>query len=454
MGRPNVVNLFGAVTSPNPPVPLPPTHNATGKERSKPSFEFVALPYEKRFVTFPGMSYRHRSLLVCSAIGREGARCEERRHEGRWCRRHKEQRIKLHQRFKAFRAAIGNFPPDDLECDVTRIRTLETPRAERLRDVLRTRSWLLRGCFDAHECFQTRFYGDDMDFGNDQYGHWLQRRLNEVEALLCATEERLRELLLSDLGALWILDGVPPSGDVSQFLEACCEYPKVRIQKARLPPSFKKFELAVIPDPVEEALKQKKYAMIIGIWDYIATLCTPPESQLFRERLAIIHAYIARCIVSDPALFLAAETYSSVEDFLTDLDQDIYVWERLMCVLSQPNVHCTRAAIDDVLRPEDDDANNLTFLGGRMYRDLSDAYLPFRAWGHWAVFFPSSCLCAVKEGFATAGAISLFSKFMQLHGVFPPSEYSKSIRSNLEILNLCGIHLNITRWKSVVGGNS
>ncbi|KAG7095574.1 hypothetical protein E1B28_006307 [Marasmius oreades] len=439
MGHPNAISLFDVTSR----YPMPPLLNATSKVGSRLSFKFV-VPYEKIFATFPRMPYRRRSSSMCSAIGTDGFRCNETSLEGRWCIRHQEQRVKLYSNFKACRTAIENFPQGDLERDVTRIRTLEASLAKKLCDVLRRKRWLVRECLDAHECFWTRFYGDDMDFGSHDYGHTLKRRFNEVEALLFATEEHLQEMLLSDMGAFWILDRKQPSGQVSQFLEACCEYPEVVIEEAEIPtPKHKKLTPVVIPDPVKEALKQKRYAMIIGIWDYIARMCTPPESQFFEERLAIIHAHIARCILTDATLVLAVQQYTSVEDFLQDLDQDIYVWERLMNLLSQPNVHCVRAAIDDVLRSEDVNDEYVTFLGGRLYRKLSGAsFLPFRAWSHWAVFFPSSCLCAVRKAFSSAEAISLSSKFMQLHGVIPPSEYSKSISANIEVLNLCGIHLN------------
>ncbi|KAL0575395.1 hypothetical protein V5O48_006565 [Marasmius crinis-equi] len=339
------------------------------------------------------------------------------------------------------RAAIENFARDDLERDVSRVGALDVSAANRLRDILKTKRWLLRGCLDAQAYFWKQLDGDDMDFGSATYRRSLKRRCNEVETLLSATEEHLQELYLSHLGALWVLDGRPPSGTVSQFLEACCEYPEVMVDEAQIPPPpDKTLSSNRVTDPVEEAQKRKKYATMIGIWDYIATMCTPPESQFFQERLAVIHAHIARCIVSDATLFLAARKYHSVEEFLQDLDHDIIVYERLKAVLSQNNVHSVRAAIDDVLRPSDD-SEYITFLGGRLYRDLSTAPLPFRAWGHWAAFFPSSCSCAVQKGFSTGADISLSSKFMQLHGILPPSHHSGRIRSSLETLQLCGIHL-------------
>ncbi|KAK1220621.1 hypothetical protein PQX77_016571 [Marasmius sp. AFHP31] len=344
-----------------------------------------------------------------------------------------QQRLKLYTNFKNCKAAVENFSREDVERDVSRIAVLNAPAAKRLCDVLRTKRWLLRG----------RFQGNDMDFGTTAYRRVLEKKSQEVQVLLSATEERLQELYLSHMDASWVLDRNLSSGNVSRFLESCCEYPDVVVKEAYAPSlSTKPPSSNTITDPVEAAVKEKKYAMIIGIWDYIATMCTPPESSFFYERLAIVHAHIARCIISDASLLYAAQKHQTVEDFLRDLDHDIPVLERLMQILSERNVHSVRAAIDDVLRDPEDDSEHITFLGGRLYKDLSSSPWPFRAWGHWAVFFPSSCLCAVQKGFSTATEISLSSKFMQLHGVISRSSHPKVIRANLEILNLCGIYLS------------
>ncbi|EEB90744.1 hypothetical protein MPER_11009 [Moniliophthora perniciosa FA553] len=238
------------------------------------------------------------------------------------------------------------------------------------------------------------------DFDSRTYGRLLKRKFDELDTAVSAIEERYQELLLSAEDALWVLDGNQPSGVVSQFFEACCEYPESTLEPARLPALKDKGRRKAMVDPVEEGMKRKRYAMIIGIWDYIAGLCTPPESPFFQERLNIIYAHIARCICSDATLFLTARKYETVEDFLQDLNLDVVILEKLMNILSQHNVHSIRAAIDDILRPEDDKSEYFTFLGMKLHRDLAKAAFPFHAWGHWAVFFPSPCLCAAKKGFS------------------------------------------------------
>ncbi|KAI3613265.1 hypothetical protein WG66_001389 [Moniliophthora roreri] len=353
------------------------------------------------------------------------------------------QRNVLFRNYKAYKAAVDSFPEEKAEQSIKNVKTLSS--LERVRasyDILKTKRRSLQGCIKAKECFFTRFYGNDMDFGTRMYGRLLQRKSDELDTVIAAIEERYQELLLSAEGALWVLDGNQPSGVVSQFFEACCEYPESTLEEARLPAPKDKGEHKAIVDPVEEGMKRKRYAMIIGIWDYIASLCTPPESLFFRERLNIIHAHIARCICSDATLFLTARKYKTVEDFLRDLNLDVLVLEKLIKVLSQHNVHCIRAAIDDILRPEDDTGEYFTFLGMKLHRHLGETF-PFHAWGHWAVFFPSPCLCAVKKSFSKARQISLSSKYMQLHGIRCRrlSQYHEKLHKSISILDLCGIHV-------------
>ncbi|KAK7062817.1 hypothetical protein VNI00_000311 [Paramarasmius palmivorus] len=381
---------------------------------------------------------------TCAAEGVDRTRCNEKAGKGeQWCSWHREQREVLYKNYKACKAAVERFSEEKVEKRVREVKKLPLGRVQRLHDILKTKRRFLKGCIDAQECFYERFFGEDLDFGTPDNVWHLTTRLDELETVITAVEERYRELILLSEDALWLFEDIKPSGVPSQFLEACCEHPEITLEEARLPAPKDKGKQRLEFDPVGEASRRKRFGLVIGIWNYIARLCTPPESQFFQERLNVIYALIARCICFDATLFVAAWKYHTVEEFLQDLELEVPVLERLMSILSQHDVHRVRAAIDDVLCPSDVEGEKYTFLGVTLHHKLSPASFPFHAWGHWAAFFPSRCLCATKKGFPKAHDISISSRYMQLYGlqIRCLSQYDAAIRESVQILDLCGIHL-------------
>ena len=148
-----------------------------------------------------------------------------------------------------------------------------------------------------------------------------------------------------------------------------------------------------VEDPLDIALREKAYELREKIRSRLSRYCAPSFSSFHEERFKVIFQCVRRAIYTDPSLMLLAQKYKSVMSLLQDsVNLDVALVEKLWRTISRLPVHDVRAAVDDVLRPQDS-GDFVTVLGGRVYKDLDCSIWPFHAWGHLlAVFMCYTCV--------------------------------------------------------------
>lgn len=225
------------------------------------------------------------------------------------------------------------------------------------------------------------------DFGHRQYWRTLVQQQSAVDALLTEIEGRAYQLILAAQNALWVLgqtvdDAAPTlecSGYTSDSLSSptspCCDLPQQHHAVDEVNP-------ADIEDPLEVALRRKATAVREKIFTRLARYCAPPQSKFAEERLEIIKAVIRRAVYMDATLMVRSQDYDDPLVFVQDPELDVGMLNKIWDALKELYVHEARAAVDDVLRGECDDAEFVVVLGGRVYKEITKEKWPFHAWGH------------------------------------------------------------------------
>ncbi|KAJ7737358.1 hypothetical protein B0H16DRAFT_1379655 [Mycena metata] len=347
---------------------------------------------------------------LCAALDASGRLCNAKTKEAsRWCPRHDEERIKLYINYKAHHTALDAFPEHSICHSPGAIKgctSLETVRA--WNKALITKYQLLNRCISARAYFTERFFGNDMDFGHKTFWHSLVKQLYKIEALLSDVERRACSLLLKSQNALWVLELQTDQPEVED-----CSGHDDGLFSVRTKPRPNPTDVVDVEDPLDVALREK----CILLWEKIKTrlsrYCAPASSKFYDERINVIHACVRRAIYTDAKLLVVAQNYNTVMVMLTDSTLDLGVVEKLWFAIRHLDVHEVRAAIDDVLRPQDDLAEFVTVLGGRVYKELSGRSFPFHAWGHMTALF--MCYSCVRRVCKTVDEIVSLTRFVVLN---------------------------------------
>jgi hypothetical protein len=209
------------------------------------------------------------------------------------------------------------------------------------------------------------------------------------------TEKRAFQLILAEQNALWVLER---QGEASEDGEDCSGHMNgAAYSKTPVPqPSVE------IEDPLDVALREKRWELWGNIKVRLAYCCSPSDSVHREERNQVIFACIRRAIYKDPALMVLSQNYKDVRSLLEDSSLDLPIVERLWGAVKAPVVHDIRAAVDDVLR-EQHDGEFVTVLGGRVYKDLACKELPLRGWGHIVAIF--ACYTCVRSTCKTVSMV-------------------------------------------------
>ncbi|KIJ63578.1 hypothetical protein HYDPIDRAFT_29372 [Hydnomerulius pinastri MD-312] len=327
-----------------------------------------------------------------------------------WCPRHNEERHKLYTNYKAHHALLNAYPDNPACHDIVNIMACSTFTLLReWNTYLRGKYNLLTRCIEARVYFSERFFGNDMDFGHKTFWEGLVRKRSEVEKLMFHVETRGYQLILKGQNALWVLEREPDShesGDCSGYDD----------RTLGTDTSFHSVEGAngdTIEDPLETVLREKAIEFREKIRTRLARYCAPSMSRFHDERLRVIYAYVRRAVYKDPALMFHSQSYDSVMALLSDNDLDLVTMERIWNSIKALCVHDVQAAVDDVLRANEE-GDHVVVLGGKVFKDVSGEPWPLHAWGHMmAIHQCYSCLrttCQTIDEVIDLTRYALFSR--------------------------------------------
>ncbi|KIM41427.1 hypothetical protein M413DRAFT_18954 [Hebeloma cylindrosporum] len=251
------------------------------------------------------------------------------------------------------------------------------------------------------------------DFGHKTFWHSLTKQRDEVEGLLEDVERRAYELLLASQNAMWVLDQQhePPAEECGVFDD---EQPLSKPQKKPLPSA--PIVLEDIEDPLDVAMREKRFELLGKIWARLARYCAPAKSRYYKEREAEIWACVCRAVYTDPSLMLVAQNYQCAISLVKDNDSklDLPTVERLWAAIKSLYVDDVRAAIDDVLHPVRPKGEYVVVLGTRVHKGPTESPLPLHAWGHMTALFP--CYSCVRKVCKTVDDIVALTRYAILSG--------------------------------------
>ncbi|KAJ7771058.1 hypothetical protein DFH07DRAFT_804709 [Mycena maculata] len=310
-----------------------------------------------------------------------------------WCPRHNEERIKLYLNYKRWHVALE--AGQDMKIgDIKACSSMKTIRDWNER--VRSRYGLVDRCIKAREHFTERFFGNDMDFGHRTFWLSLVQQRDELEQILTRLEGRGYDLFLESQNARWVRDRQPEHPSHSDCFDHVENHePKVNGT-----------------EPTTLSNETEAQTLRAQIKWAIATYMLPATSRYYEERKRVVWAYICRVIYTDPALMLATFGYADVPSF-TEADHDVStlrkIEQQLRCIMAFE----VRAAIDDVLRPVDEQTEHVTVLGVRLYKAQSGIHFPLHAWGHLFAFrLCPGCnraLCQTVEEMIESSRYALFT---------------------------------------------
>ncbi|KAJ7236856.1 hypothetical protein B0H12DRAFT_1139714 [Mycena haematopus] len=374
---------------------------------------------------------------LCAALNASGKPCNAKtKADSRWCPRHDEERIKLYINYKAHHTALDAFPEHSICHSVGAIKgcaSLETIKVWNKTLLLKYR--LLNRCISARAYFTERFFGNDMDFGHKTFWHALVKQLYKIEALLSDVEQRACALLLESQNALWVLE---LQADQSESMQDDCSGHDDAVLSAKSKPRPSPTDVVDVEDPLDVAIREKCNLLWEKIRTRLARYCAPAKSKFYDERITIIHACVRRAIYTDAKLLVVAQNYKNVMALLTDTALDVQTVEKLWHAIRHLYVHEVRAALDDVLRPNDGPGEYVTVLGGRVYKDLSGISFPFHAWGHMTALF--QCYSCVRRVCKTVDEVVTLTRFvvLNMNGLSQSNLKYEIPYDSSKVLSLCG----------------
>ena len=231
------------------------------------------------------------------------------------------------------------------------------------------------------------------DFGHKNFWHSLNKQRDEVERLLEDVERRAYELLLASQNAMWVLEQQhePPAEECGVFDDEPLSKPQ------KQSPSSAPIVLEDIEDPLDVAIREKRFELLDKIWTRLARYCAPAKSRYYKEREAVIWACVCRAVYTDPSLMLVAQNYPLAISLVKDDDSklDLPTVERLWEAIKNLYVDDVRAAIDDVLHPVRPKSEYVVVLGTRVHKEPTESSLPLHAWGHMTAILP--CYSCVRK---------------------------------------------------------
>ncbi|KAJ7815414.1 hypothetical protein B0H14DRAFT_2847550 [Mycena olivaceomarginata] len=372
---------------------------------------------------------------LCAALDASGRLCNAKTKEtSRWCPRHDEERIKLYINYKAHHTALDAFPEHSI-CHnagaIKRCTSLDAIRA--WNKALLTKFRLLNRCISARAYFTERFFG--CDFGHKTFWHNLVKQAYRIEALLSDVEQRACALLLEAQNALWVLE---LQADQADSLQEDCSGHGDGVISTTSKPRPGPTDIVDVEDPLDVALREKCTLLWAKIKSRLARYCAPVKSKFYKERINVIHACVRRAIYTDVKLLVVAQNYKTVMALLTDTTLDVQIVEKLWHAILHLYVHEVRAAIDDVLRPNDGPGEYVTVLGGRVYKDLSGISFPFHAWGHMTALF--QCYSCVRRVCKTVDEVVTVTRFvvLNMNGLSQSALKYDIPYDGSKVLSLCG----------------
>lgn len=241
------------------------------------------------------------------------------------------------------------------------------------------------------------------DFGHKKFWQSLIKRRCGIEELLEHVERRAYELILTSQDALWVLAEVNTEEDE----EDCSGHAKTPLTKA-VSITPKSVDLCDIEDPIDVALREKRTKLQEKIWTQLAQYCAPRISIYYQERLNVIWAYVRRAIYTDATLMITAQNYKHPAALL-GADLDLTTVEKLWHAIKHLSPNDAYAAVDDVLRPQNDKEDYILVLGARVYRNRSLRDFSFHAWGHMTAIF--MCYSCVRRSCKTVRWFTSFLPF-------------------------------------------
>ena len=246
------------------------------------------------------------------------------------------------------------------------------------------------------------------DFGHKTFWYSLNKQRDEVEGILEDVERRAYELLLASQNAMWVLDQQHEAP-----VEECGVFDDEPLSKPqKKPPPSAPIVLEDIEDPLDVAMREKRFELLGKIWARLARYCAPAKSRYYKEREAVIWACVCRAVYTDPSLMLVAQNYQLAISLVKDKDSklDLPTVEKLWEAIKTLYVDDVRAAIDDVLHPVRSKGEYVVVLGTRLHKEPTESSLPLHAWGHMTALFP--CYSCVRKVCKTVGSFFFSIPFM------------------------------------------
>ncbi|KAJ7216361.1 hypothetical protein GGX14DRAFT_604450 [Mycena pura] len=353
--------------------------------------------------------------LLCAALDALGIECNAKTKDAsRWCPRHNEERIKLYINYKAQHSALDAIPEKNLCRSVGAVKactSLETVKT--WNKTLMAKYQILNRYINAREYFTERFFGNDMarltvDFGHKSFWHSLLKQLHKTETLLAEVEQRACILILEAQNAMWVLASRTEHSEVQ---DDCTGHDDALLPTLRRPKPCPT-DITDVEDPLDVALREKRNLLWEKIKTRLARYCAPIRSKFYAERLEVIYACVRRAICTDTKLLLVAQNYQTVTALLADVTLDVAVVEKLWQAIRFLDMHHVRAAVDDVLRPQNSPVEYIVVLDGRVYKSLSGESFPFHAWGHMTALF--MCYTCVRRVCKTVDEVVTLTRFAVL----------------------------------------
>ncbi|KAJ7321855.1 hypothetical protein DFH08DRAFT_969747 [Mycena albidolilacea] len=286
-----------------------------------------------------------------------------------------------------------------------------------------------------HDEERIKLYINYKDFGHKTFWHNLVKQMYRIEALLSDVEQRACALLLEAQNALWVLE---LQADQADSLQEDCSGHGDGVISTTSKPRPGPTDIVDVEDPLDVALREKCTLLWAKIKSRLARYCAPVKSKFYKERIDVIHACVRRAIYTDVKLLVVAQNYKTVMALLTDTTLDVQIVEKLWHAIRHLYVHEVRAAIDDVLRPNDGPGEYVTVLGGRVYKDLSGISFPFHAWGHMTALF--QCYSCVRRVCKTVDEVVTVTRFvvLNMNGLSQSALKYDIPYDGSKVLSLCG----------------
>ncbi|ESK84473.1 hypothetical protein Moror_6183 [Moniliophthora roreri MCA 2997] len=381
--------------------------------------------------------------VVCSAKRLDGTACDATVYnassqdalEAKWCRKHHEEYVALDKEYQSY----GMFFLEHREwtnvCKRWGLNTIAASTSGReLDDWYGDMDNLYCGMQKGYQRYlylATHYFFDDPAFKDTELNKALTDQHAQLRQLMPLTAERARHYVLEEENGSWIIQ---PS---ASLVGATCNHSERANFPSSYPPRrdtqqdevfFRDSDISETRDerdPVKRAHTQRVQELQAEISLAMASLCAPPHSDYFKERMEVIFTAVGRAMCQDSDLFLRARHYNFVSDFLLWLsaqNHDVDTMQRLLRIVENIDAHAARRAVEDMVLAEDpySDAEPFRFIDVGFFNIRDQRDLPFSAWGH--ILAIAQCVPCVMETVNSVYELQTLYRFLDIYNI--PNDWS------------------------------